>query len=173
MTDTIEATRVQLRELSATEAAQVVEKQTPDGQRWAAGYPLEGTLIAGGALVRAFAAGRYRPGFGMYQIIDRETGQVIGDIGFHAAPDEAGAAEIGYGIVEEFRGRGLVSEALRALAEWAFSRPGLTELQAGTEPDHVPSQRVLTRAGFVFTGVEDGENRYRLPRPATAGGATP
>jgi hypothetical protein len=26
----------------------------------------------------------YRPGFGLYQVIDRESGQVIGDIGFHS-----------------------------------------------------------------------------------------
>ncbi|AEV87074.1 yoaA-like N-acetyltransferase [Actinoplanes sp. SE50] len=166
--NTIESARLRLRELSAAEAAEVVGGRAPAGQSWAPGYPLDGTLAAGGAFLRAAAAGLHRPGFGMYQIIERESGQVVGDIGFHGAPDTDGAAEIGYGIVPAFRGRGLVSESLRSLAQWAFTQPDVRELQAGTEPDHTPSQRVLTRAGFTYTGVQDGEHRYLRTRPATS-----
>ena len=163
---TIESDRLQLRELSAAEAAQVIDGTPPGGQCWAATYPLEGTLVAAGALVRAAEAGRYRTGYGMYQIIDRESGLVVGDIGFHGAPDDDGIAEIGYGIVPEFRGRGLVSEALRALAAWTFTRPETVELIAGTDPEHTPSQRVLTSAGFSFAGMRDEERLYRMSRPA-------
>jgi hypothetical protein len=40
----------------------------------------------------------------MFQIILCETGEVIGDIGFHGPPDEAGTVEIGCSIVEKCRG---------------------------------------------------------------------
>ena len=58
-------------------------------------------------LVRQAEAGSGGGGrWGMYQIILRETGEAIGDIGFHGPPDGAGTVEIGYSIVEQYHGRG-------------------------------------------------------------------
>ena len=54
-------------------------------------------------------------------IILRETGEVIGDIGFHGPPDQAGTVEIGYGIVEQYRGRGLAGESAVAICGLAWS----------------------------------------------------
>jgi RimJ/RimL family protein N-acetyltransferase len=81
--------------------------------------------VAARNLVRqAEAAGDGGDGqWGMFQIILRETGEVIGDIGFHGPPDETGTVEIGYGIVEQYRGRGLAGESAAAICGVAWSRP--------------------------------------------------
>lgn len=42
------------------------------------------------------AGGGDRGKWGMFQMILRETGEVIGDIGFHGPPDGSGTVEIGY-----------------------------------------------------------------------------
>jgi RimJ/RimL family protein N-acetyltransferase len=115
-------------------------------------------------LMRSAQNGTLRAGFGMYQLLERTSGVVIGDIGFHAALDGEGALEIGYGIVPEFRGRGLVSHAVRTLTHWAFHQPGVKSVVARTEADHHPSRRVLDAAGFELVAVTEGTCRYRLVR---------
>lgn len=160
---TLVTDRLVLRELLPTEAADVTAGRRPVTEYgWAEGYPLEGTLVAAGALVRAADAGTYRPGFGMFQIIHRDIATVVGDIGFHSAPDAAGAVEIGYGVVPDFRGQGFATEAAVALTRWALERPEVSEVQAETEEDHTPSQGVLGRAGFRLVSSDGQARRYVL-----------
>jgi RimJ/RimL family protein N-acetyltransferase len=130
------------------------------GQRWAwaPGYPFDGTVGGAKLVLRMVVAEAYRPGFGLYQIVDRETGLAIGDVGFHSAPDADGAAEIGYGLIEAFRGRGLATEVVEALLAWTFEQDGVTAVLAETDEDHLPSRRVLEKTGFAFLGT-DGETR--------------
>ena len=52
----------------------------------------------------------------------RETGRVVGTIGFVWIDDEHNCAEIGYSLAQEYWGRGLMTEALRAMLEFAFVR---------------------------------------------------
>ena len=79
-------------------------------------------------------------------------GEVAGDLCFKG-PAVDGAVEIGYGLREGFCGRGYMTEAVRAMAEWALSREGVERVEAETEPSNAASQRVLARAGFVPTGT--------------------
>jgi RimJ/RimL family protein N-acetyltransferase len=107
--DRVAAERVELRQVPAGLARVLADPEAddPDSQSWAHGYPLPGTRVAARNFVRqAEAAGDGGNGqWGMFEIILRDTGQVIGDIGFHGPPDEAGTVEIGYSIVERYRGR--------------------------------------------------------------------
>jgi RimJ/RimL family protein N-acetyltransferase len=101
----------------------------------------------------------------MFQIILRETGEVIGDIGFHGPPDEAGTVEIGYSIVEQYRGRGLVGESAVAICGLAWSRPEVTRIIAQTEESNAASAGVLRHAGFREDRVADGLRNFSLDRP--------
>jgi len=156
--------RLVLREVTPAEAAQIVAGRCPQGQLWAVGYPLEGTLDAANMLLRMIEYGTARPGFGMYQLRDRDTGVVVGDAGFHAPPDVAGTVEIGYGLVPGRRGRGLATEAVRALVGWALEQPDVAEVRAHTHEGHAASQAVLTRAGFTPAGSDGGMRAYSLRR---------
>ena len=139
--------RLQLAEVSPGLAEQLAAGIRAAGQHWAAGYPLDGTVVAASMqLLAAAAAGAHVAGFGMYQIIDRASGQVVGDMGFHGPPGEARAVEVGYGIVPARRGEGLASESLRALAAWALAQPGVDRVVARTGARHRSSQRVLLRS---------------------------
>jgi RimJ/RimL family protein N-acetyltransferase len=91
------------------------------------------------------------------------TSAFIGEAGIFAL-EATGQARIGYDVRPEWRGRGTATRAVRLIGEWAFEQAGLHRLSAGTEPDNVASQRVLTKAAFVREGYE----RSRLP--ALAGG---
>jgi RimJ/RimL family protein N-acetyltransferase len=61
-------------------------------------------------------------------------------------------AEIGYWLGESFWGRGIVSEAVVALTEWAFTEAGVVRLQAGVFARNPASARVLEKAGYQLEG---------------------
>jgi len=61
--------------------------------------------------------------------------------------------EVGYSVVREYRGRGLASEALRAIVDEAFMRLQMRKVRAYCVPDNVPSRRVLANAGFEEDSV--------------------
>lgn len=94
-------------------------------------------------------------------IVDRESGLVIGSIGFVAPPDDNGMVEIAYGLAPAFHGRGLATEAAAAGLEFALSDPRVRVVRAHTLPERNASCRVLEKNGFEFVGEvvvpEDGK----------------
>src|SRR5690606_27486170 len=72
-----------------------------------------------------------------------------------------GEAMLGYSLLPEFRGRGLMTRAVRLLSDWAFARTSLHRLVAGTDAANTASQSVLERAGFEREGVR----REFFPQP--------
>jgi len=85
----------------------------------------------------------------------------VGSIGFHGPPDAEGRVEVGYRVDPAHRRRGLASEAVAAMFEWARREHGVHRFRASTAPDNVASQGVIARFGFRQTGVQwddvDGE----------------
>ena len=79
----------------------------------------------------------------------------IGELCFKGLSKD-GSAEIGYGIAEDYQGRGYATEALSALVDWALKQPNVTCVMAETEPSNIASQKVLSKTGFMPTG-ETGE----------------
>jgi RimJ/RimL family protein N-acetyltransferase len=78
-------------------------------------------------------------------------GAAIGGIGFVLQADvERVSAEIGYWLGEDFWGRGIATEALRAVTEYAIAKFGLTRLFAVPFVYNVASCRVLEKAGYVL-----------------------
>ncbi len=84
-------------------------------------------------------------------MIELKDGTHIGEICFKGIT-EKGSAEIGYGIAEDYQGCGYATEAVSALADWAFKQPGVKCITAETEASNIASQRVLKKASFMPTG---------------------
>jgi RimJ/RimL family protein N-acetyltransferase len=170
--DRVAAERVELRQVPVGLARVLADQDAddPDSRSWAHGYPLPGSRVAARNFVRqADAAGDGgNDQWGMFQIILRETGEVIGDIGFHGPPDEAGTVEIGYGIVEQYRGRGLVGESAVAICGLAWSRPEVARIIAQTDEGNAASAGVLRHAGFREDGIANGLRNFSLNRPVAA-----
>ena len=81
-------------------------------------------------------------------LIRRYDRVVVGSADFKDVPDAHGEVEIGYGLGDGFCKNGYMTEAVRAMCEWAFSQSGVKQILAETEPDNGASQRVLLRCGF-------------------------
>ncbi|MCI3272216.1 GNAT family N-acetyltransferase [Streptomyces cylindrosporus] len=159
----VEAERLTLQGLTPA-AARDLAVGGDGGFAWIEGGPFEGTRDAAGFMAKAYEGGVHRPEFGVFTLVRREDGQAIGGMGFHGVPDEEGRVEIGYDLVEGARGQGYATEALRALADWAFARDDVSSLFATIDPDNLPSQAVVTRAGFRRAGVDEEGYAYELRR---------
>jgi RimJ/RimL family protein N-acetyltransferase len=167
--DRVVAERIELRLVPAELARALADPQAgnPGARPWADGYPLPGTRMAAGNFVRqADAAGNGGDAqWGLFEIVLRETGEVIGDIGFHGPPDAAGTVEIGYSVVGQYRGRGLAGEAAVALCGLVWTRPGVARIIAQTEAGNAASAGVLRHAGFREDGTGGGLRNFSLDRP--------
>lgn len=60
------------------------------------------------------------------------------------------SAEIGYWLGEEFWGKGIVTEAVQSLTDYAFSNFDLCRIYAGVFEWNPASMRVLEKAGYQF-----------------------
>lgn len=87
--------------------------------------------------------------WGLYQ---NDSGDWVGDLCFKGLP-ENGHPEIGYGIEPEFWNQGYTTEAVHAACKWALEQPGVSAVEAETEPDNAASQAVLRKVGFVPIGI--------------------
>ncbi|GGS11742.1 acetyltransferase [Streptomyces aureoverticillatus] len=73
------------------------------------------------------------------------------------------AAEIAWVVGTPWQGRGVASEAARALVAWLRGRPGVTSVLAHIHPDHGASAAVARAAGLAPTGEwHDEEVKWRL-----------
>jgi [ribosomal protein S5]-alanine N-acetyltransferase len=102
---------------------------------------------------RRFIAMATGPAPGIFLAIEVE-GEAAGGIGIHPLEDvRRGTAEIGYWLGEPFWGKGIVTEAVRALVPAAFAKTGLVRIQAGIFSGNPASMRVLEKSGFVREAV--------------------
>jgi len=91
--------------------------------------------------------------------------EAVGGIGFTLQPDVAHrSAEIGYWLGEEFWGRGIATDALKAVTRYAFANFDICRIFAHVFEWNGASARVLEKAGYSFEG--------RLRKSVTKDGQT-
>lgn len=83
----------------------------------------------------------------------REGGALVGMIGLHGLG--RGSGEIGYWMARTARGRGLLTEAARAVVEWGFAPDGarLERIEWRAVVGNLPSARTARTLGFRFEGT--------------------
>ena len=92
----------------------------------------------------------------LWTIIDKERKLMVGDLCFKGAPNEQGEVEIGYGTYDSFQGRGFMTEAIGAIAQWALKQPEVRAIIAETEINNISSHRTLSKNNFtVYKKVEN------------------
>lgn len=90
-----------------------------------------------------------------FAVILRETGEIIAEASIGLELKRA-RGELGYMCARDWRGRGIVPEAVRALNAWAFTNLELNRIQACHFPRNPASGRVLEKAGLQREGVLRG-----------------
>ena len=86
-------------------------------------------------------------------MLQKETGNVIGSIGYHTWYTMHNRAELFYYIKEESnRRRGYASEAIVPTIAYGFGDMGLHRIEAMLSPDNTASVRLLEKSGFLKEG---------------------
>ena len=114
-------------------------------------------------------------GFGLWAVIEKESGEFIGDCGItmQQVEDDLGFTkqnpkngrvkalseacldrpylfhEIGYHLRKEYRGKGYATEAARACSDFAKNR-GVKQIISYMKSDNLPSRHVAERNGMTF-----------------------
>ncbi|WP_125720101.1 GNAT family N-acetyltransferase [Pseudoalteromonas rubra] len=86
-------------------------------------------------------------GFGRLACIDKQSNQLIGFCGLKYM-DEIDEIEIGYRFLPAFWGKGLASEAVKTVLDWALEEKHCTRLVGCIHPDNEASKKVLSKFGF-------------------------
>ncbi|MGE6257984.1 GNAT family N-acetyltransferase [Heyndrickxia sporothermodurans] len=98
-------------------------------------------------------------------IIFKETDCFIGFCGLGPYDLNPAKIEIYYGLNKDFRGKGLATEAAKALLDFGFSNLKLDEIVTTVFPQNVPSVRVLEKIGmtkqYSITNPPKGHNDFK------------
>jgi RimJ/RimL family protein N-acetyltransferase len=78
--------------------------------------------------------------------------RLLGHASIFSFSEQSGRADIGYGLMRQHWGQGLMHEALTAIVDYAFGPLGLRRLEADVHPDNAASLRSVERLGFTREG---------------------
>jgi RimJ/RimL family protein N-acetyltransferase len=87
-----------------------------------------------------------------FAIVD-DDGTFLGLALAFAIDREGRELELGYTVAPAARGRGVATEALRLLTEWAVRELDVVRIQLQISADNPSSKRVAERAGYVYEGT--------------------
>lgn len=112
-------------------------------------YLLDGEVVGRGWCEEVLAASDAlfeRTGLGLW-LLERD-GEAVGFAGFHVFEEMGPAPQLLYALSGTHSGRGLATEAARALVAFARAR-GLGRIEAAVDAPNGASIRVLEKLGFV------------------------
>ncbi len=95
-----------------------------------------------------------------FAMLAREEGRHLGNIGIFKFNWEIPSCEIGYWLRTRECGKGLMSEALNAVAKLAFETLKARRVQLLIDDQNVRSIRVAERGGFALEGTLRSDYRY-------------
>ncbi|HIS00009.1 MAG TPA: GNAT family N-acetyltransferase [Candidatus Excrementavichristensenella intestinipullorum] len=102
---------------------------------------------------------RYRAGQAASLVIElKAERKVIGTIGFMWYQQDNSSAEVGYSLSRAYWNRGIMTEALGAVVDFAFRQLRINRLEAQHEVDNPASGQVMRNVGMV----KEGTLRQRL-----------
>lgn len=88
-------------------------------------------------------------------ITDKESGKLIGSIGLHKDNKRSFSKTnmVGYVLTEPYWGRGLMTEAVKAVIDYAFTKTEVELLSISHFSFNNRSRRVIEKCGFRYEGL--------------------
>ncbi len=92
----------------------------------------------------------------------RKNDRFIGLIGFRDTDRSNRKTEIGYWLLDEFQGQGIITQSVAKLCDFAFAfaKLGLNRIQIKCAVGNEPSRRIPKRLNFIFEGIERAGERF-------------
>ncbi|HHY57188.1 MAG TPA: GNAT family N-acetyltransferase [Chloroflexi bacterium] len=92
----------------------------------------------------------------------KTTGEVVGASGMHRIDWDVPSVEIGYWVRTSRAGQGYITEAVNAIADFAFDVLGAHRVEIRCDERNVRSAAVARRAGFELEGILRNEAREHV-----------
>ncbi len=93
-------------------------------------------------------------------ITTKESNVLIGSICLWNFSEDKKTAEVGYDLDPKFQGKGIMSEALKAVLDFGFNQRGFKTIEAYTDFRNNPSKKLLKLHGFIpRKGAKDTDNQ--------------
>ena len=148
----IETPRLTLRKMRMSDAADVHRyAKDPEVARHVLWEPHR-SIFDTRAYIR-FLLYQYRNGQpGSWGIVLKETGRVVGTIGYMGYSQEHATVEVGYSLSREHWGQGLMPEALAAVIDETFRVLPIHRIEAMHFTDNPASGRVMQKCGMTHEG---------------------
>ncbi|HEX8247794.1 MAG TPA: GNAT family protein [Pyrinomonadaceae bacterium] len=82
-----------------------------------------------------------------------QDGKIVGSVGFHSLDSNNKSAHLGYWLVKEAQGEGLVTRGCRVLIDYLFDELKLNRIQINCNVKNVKSRAIPERLGFQLEGI--------------------
>ncbi|WP_329121900.1 GNAT family N-acetyltransferase [Streptomyces sp. NBC_01465] len=155
---TLTTERLLLRPLDARDIQATYEAcQDPAIQRWTT-VPSPYERIHAEFFIEQMAPEGWRTDSAYnFAVVPRDGGPLLASLNLHRSLNlhsvPPGAWETGFWTAKEYRGHGYITEAVGALAHWAFTALDAGRLEWRAEVGNNASRAVAERAGFRIEGV--------------------
>jgi ribosomal-protein-alanine N-acetyltransferase len=150
---TLQGRKTWLRSLTAHDAASVFEVfGDPEVMKFWSSPPLVNIAAAQEYIAGIHAAFEDHDLF-QWGVVHRESNRLIGTCTLFQWDAAHRRAEIGFALRRMSWGRGLATDAVQTLIEFAFADLGLHRLEADADPHNARSLSLLERQGFRREGV--------------------
>ena len=101
------------------------------------------------AMLAGYIAHQRRYGFSFWAVIERASGELIGDAGLYTRIEQV---ELGYTLARQHWGKGYGTEAAALCVQAAFDSLRLAQLEALVRPENTASAAVVKKLGFEDCG---------------------
>ncbi len=88
-----------------------------------------------------------------WAIAIKGSASLIGTIGYYRMKPEHHRAEVGYVLHPDYHGKGIMSEAIRAVLAYGFQKMKLHSIEAVVSPNNEKSIAVLEKHQFIQEGL--------------------
>ena len=105
------------------------------------------------ALLEKYISGYERANYYRWAVIEKQSGEFIGQIAFFLVDTKNEFAEIEYCIGRGYQGKGFATEACKAVIRFGFETIGLHKVQICCRPKNKKSKSVIEKCGLTYEGT--------------------
>lgn len=96
----------------------------------------------------------YKDKIGMHAMLWKETGKMMGRSGLQPLED-SDEIEVSYGMIKEFWGMGVASEAAKFWLGYGFNELKLKRIVAVADKENIGSWKIMEKFGMKYVQTED------------------
>lgn len=150
---TLETPRLLIRRLSLHDAADIYEYSRDPLVAKHVLWDAQTSIGEARSYIRYMIRKYHSGDCASWGIVLKETGHVVGTIGFIWIQTDNSAAEVGYSLKRSLWNRGYMTEALQAVLKYGFDRLHLNRIEAQHECENPASGAVMRKCGMRHEGT--------------------